>query len=145
MTSYSVYSPMGQAYLGITAVNYQLRLIRADFHSQYNSPVVTIPVRYSAATVSGGSAVTPVPLYEGAPSASATCRMGSLSASGTASNLGMVFVPFGQVGQSYDASTVYQFPNGCIVAKGSAIVFNARGNFMDIVVYFEELRLDWSS
>lgn len=106
-----------------------------------------ITSRSVGASLSGGSSLTPVPMRQGSPDASATARFGAVSVSGTTTFLSQQWIA--------NTSLVgYEFPFDLTVYPGSAAVVTLAPNGTDssgnpvvtsvlLTVYFEELRLSW--
>jgi hypothetical protein len=148
MTAYSictiVNSDSGES-VAIQANAYELKIARVEAYNNLiptNSTFLTAAVsRYSGSTVSGGSVFTPTALRGGAPAASASCRFGPVSVSGTSALIAKTTVAAAQTG-------VVAPPFDLTIPVGSALAVkttnNATGTFNALVtIYFEELRLAW--
>lgn len=107
----------------------------------------------TSASLSGGSAITPVPTIQGAPPSTASARGGSpgITISGTTTALTAINANAG------NAPASFEFPTDYILSPGSALWASANINESDITgsgqiatstglitFYFEELRLIWN-
>jgi hypothetical protein len=138
--------------VAVTAGSFELKLTRIE---AWTAPVITVsgdfwagdvtaPIsRYSGAA-SGGTAITPLPMRQGAPPSTATGRYANpLTVGGTSSLLAGFYT-------GATATSSYDFPLDVTISPGSSIVVQpylgtTSGNSYEalIVIYFEELRLTW--
>lgn len=88
---------------------------------------------YSAATLSGGSAITPFPLRGGAPAASATARSAAPTGTSTVLKATGANNPVGTI-------VTYTPPASLIIPSGSAIGVTLTPSYL-IIVYFDELEI----
>lgn len=159
MTTYSVLS---HSYLSgapnygavaIRAVTWPVRFTKADYSSINTNRTLAYIRRHEGSTISGGTALTPTPLQQGAPAATATARSGSISASGTQRNVALALVS-GAGDNALSDGTVQQLSNGAasfqpaidlIIAPGDVFFLTLDANgWCNVTIYFEELRLNWS-
>lgn len=143
----------------IISVQYAVSGVRPNGSSTIGTTVSagTTPeiTRLSAGTVSGGSALTPRALREGAASATATARSGTgLSYTGT-ENYGGILPTLqatggGVVTYTFPADftvspgTVLRFTNtGVLVRSSSAVTPSESQLIVSVDIIFEELRLAW--
>jgi hypothetical protein len=142
---------LGQGYgpaLTVRAGSYEMKIARIDIGAQDASgdgDVIQPQIsRYINSNPTGGSALTPQPLRQGAPSATATCRAGQLTVPGT----GVILASLPDIPSG---SQAYEPPFDCTVSPGSLIHVYigwhliGGGSIITAVVnvYFEELRLSW--
>lgn len=150
MTSYLVRFDQSGSFVGATAITvgaYPIRISQVNMWCRAGGGQAYYAHRYEGGTASGGSAVNVVALRQGAPAASATARVGTVTLTGTARFLGGAYVAPGSITSgtvtSFPGSTAQiTFPLTTIVAPGS--VFTVEGGFTNSLgceIYFEELRL----
>lgn len=136
--------------LAIRAVTYELRITLVNLTCFGGGSNIVKTARHDVSSLSGGSVVDVVPLYEGAPAASATARSGSLTFSGTQEFMSSCFVPPGTTTSTigFTNIAIYGGSNAQIqpeltltVSPGS--VFHVSGATAGTIVqvYFEEIRL----
>jgi hypothetical protein len=151
MTSYSAVSDSVD--LAIRAVTYEIRITQVNLVCYAGGSEVILLNRHESSTLSGGSVADIVPLYQGAPAASATARSGSLTFSGTNKIVGSAFV-----GSGTDVSTIYYTaiinnhgsnaqiapPLTLTVLPGSVLHVSGVTSGTIAQVFFEEMRLPGS-
>lgn len=166
MTAYTAYgsaSSAGAPVFALKPVTYPIRIARIDMAA--NGWVTFVFYHKPAATISGGTTVTPLPLRGGAPASTITCRSGLAAttiSTGTTTITSMVVgsestMDNGAGGVNWIAqpgSQQYSLPFDYIVAIGDVFIVYiataaANGSFTpatsgSAAVYFEELRLSWS-
>ena len=140
-------------WLSVTANNFELKLVQAEisianiyFSSTGGSVIAGAKVyRYDGGTASGGSALTPAPLRQGGPAATATARSGGVSFSGTQRVIT-------QQTSGIPAAITYAPPFDLTVSPGSSLVLSLAcpSNQPSVTftgcylaLHFEELRLSW--
>lgn len=140
--------------LGIKAGTRPLRIVRLDFSSNDTGNFVNV-YRHSGDTLSGGSAISIVPLREAAPASTATALTGSLTYSGTSSLIANTFVGAGRTstidgtvvltyitgssGQIQTSLSSLTIPSGQVLQVAGGITNNCL-----TVVWFEEIPLPGS-
>lgn len=149
MTAYLVSSTLQT--VAIRAVTYELRITQVTASSLLTAASLIITSRHEGSTLSGGSAADIMPLYQGAPAASATANHGtSLTFSGTNRFLASTILSNGANTQviGYTPVTTAQGANAQIIspltltiAPGS--VFHVTHQFSGPLtrIFFEEIRL----
>lgn len=147
MTAYTAYAnTAGPLTLSIAPVTYPVRLAKVDGAFVQASGITELFAgsKFLTSTLTGGTAVTPVALRDGAPAPTATVKSAA-TASGTQRQL------FSQItgGSTSGVATTYQFPFDCIIAPGnvfqlSIAAFSGSINNGTLLIHFEELRLNWS-
>lgn len=112
---------------------YQMRIAKIEIAS--STAGTWVISKYTGISFSGGTAITPLAMREGAPATTATSKQGA-TVSGTQALL---------TSQSIAAtsSASYQFPFDMIISPGNGLWINGV-NFVSVSVYFEDLRLAWS-
>lgn len=145
MSTYSVYS---NSDAGIKAVAYEVRISQVVVYSDSPFGYFIRICRYDSGTLSGTS-VTPIPLRQGAPAASATAVSG-VTVSGTQRTIQLFFIGPGETLATPSSSAVYhgasaqfQPPLAVTISPGSVFVVNGQPSdgTMATTIYFEELRL----
>lgn len=133
MSSYLAQAPSGVSTIGVRAGGTsQLKLIRFEIFA--NAAQAVTFSKYSGATISGGSALTPFALRAGASASSATARSGG-SISGTQNILSTQNV-------AASGSGSYAPQSDFIISPGDAfwMSWTTTGIF-SVGIYFEELHL----
>jgi len=145
-------------WVGVRAGSYELKVSQIEFTGwNYNHfYVLASAYRYTGATLSGGTAITPAPLREGSAPATATARAGG-SVTGTQIRLSSQYT--GGSGNPTPGTNppvntfglTMNYPFDLTIAAGSAVaigIYNyttgsgASGQG-SVTIYFEELRLSW--
>lgn len=160
MTAYYVTSTGSSATdIAIRAVTYEIRITSVLVWNVASTGVGLHLYRHEVSTLSGGTAVDVVPLYQGAPAASATAQVGSpptLSFSGTSRICGSTYMAPGENSSVSGTYVINTFPGSTsqvtppltlTVSPGS--VFNVGTGSAGFglssnsicQIWFEELRL----
>jgi hypothetical protein len=149
-------------FFAVRAGTYEIKISRIEYGipgisggSQPTAAIRPTIYRYTTGTISGGSAITPAPLSQGAPAATSTAAMGqSMTISGAITR----FTDLPAQSISSGATTVssvggfgtYTPAFDCTISPGSVFVLQmgwslSGGGTATAVagVYFEELRLAW--
>jgi hypothetical protein len=147
MTLYVLSSPVGNQFIGIKAVTYEIRILRMEFLNDYtNKFTVRTLTRKANSTISGGTVATPAPLRDGSTAATAQCRIGTVSSTGTETSVGWLAIP-GDPDNTGRVHSSFEIPFEWTIAPGDAFWFDTgtsgSGPLMDVLVYFEELHLAW--
>lgn len=142
--------------MGLLAVSYPLRIINMQLSLAGGFAGLGFGVMEigstTGASLSGGSALTPVPTIQGAPPSTASARGGTpgVTVSGTSTLLTVL-----AIGVASNPST-FEFPADYILSPGAALWTNANINEGNtgsdpsttlvglFTFYFEELRLAWN-
>lgn len=153
MTAYVVASTQnfpvqasGTLYLAIRAGSFEVKINRVEYGVLGGQgSILPALYRYAGSTISGGTALTPPPLRQGAPAATATARMGALTLAGTQSYFTHISAALGG-GSMSNYTPAYDIT----ISPGSAFVmaggYANQGNgtiTFAMNAYFEELRLAW--
>lgn len=148
------FSSGGVVWVAVRAGSYELKMSRFEYGivglSGGTAPTAAVRptiYRYAGASVSGGSATTPMPLRQGAPVTTATARIGQpLTVTGTSSYLTVCNNHLNTAASLVTYEPVYDLT----VSPGSAFVAQfgwqiSGGGTADLQanVYYEELRLAW--
>lgn len=145
MTSYEAAKYFGStstltASMAILAGSQQMRIVKIEAALGGQASVPISLFRYSGAGLSGGTALTPGPLRDGASPALATVKTNP-TISGTSTLLNTQLI-------AANATFLYQFAFDVLIAPGSAFyVLNtvttvaAGANLFSLAVQFEELPL----
>lgn len=137
--------------LALKAVTYEIRVVRVEVENddyEFNAasgaydyyPLTTDIFRYTSGTPSGGTAVTPSPLRQGAPAATATSWSGATAPAGTATTVGRNFAGSPSIG-------TWDPPGDLTLSLGAVLFLPTPGTITQgaasYQIYFEELRLSW--
>lgn len=162
MTAYSVWGTDGE--LAVKAGLYELRIHSvAIYNLTIDYRLITLQ-RYEGSTFSGGATVTVQPQRDGAPEASATARQGTALSLDTANRrrFGVQLVPEGaQIVTRPDFSTYTDFSGTTSTITPALDITVAPGHVFSVgtpgttgalqtspacgaIIYFEELRLNWT-
>lgn len=140
---------------------FQVRIARVEFNGNNNGllgsgTIIFITYSlgaYTSSTLSGGTIVTPLAMRSGAPAALATVKSGA-TATGTFSTLHLetnsavnsdpstAAYELVQLNSTYTPAFDLILSAGSVFTVGAAT--NIAANTLNIVVYFEELRLAWT-
>ncbi|HEX4395435.1 MAG TPA: hypothetical protein VH084_28475 [Mycobacterium sp.] len=161
MTAYVVrHDQSASPSISILAVTWPIRLASITFWSYLTTIAELANVfRYDSGVASGGAVAPVIPMRQGAPAATATARIGTLTLTGTFHYINSTAISPGQtesvitVGttlinvHTYGGSTAQiQFPLTTVISPGSSLVVNCSifGSRTGCEIYFEELRLQGS-
>jgi len=150
MTAYALSNFFGQTNvtnpttMALKAGTYSLKIAQVEAAPCTSTLLPFAIYHYTGATLSGGTTITPAPLRDGAPAASASAKINP-TITGTSSLLHAEF-------QNSTALLSYKFPFVVIIAPGNAILLSTTQtttgsgayNILAANIYFEELRLAWS-
>jgi hypothetical protein len=161
MTAYAAYGTVtgssGQVSveLFVAPGTYEIRVpsIHLDYDVfQANSAVVSATVGYYTGGMSGGSTVPVATMRQGAPATTATAKTGA-TGSGTQFIIGTfgagTTVPPTPPLTDYaldDGSFIFEPPFDWILSPGTAVFVNISSfgsTTLDVVIFYEELRLSW--
>lgn len=156
MTAYaaSVSAATGSLALTVTpSATYQVRIAKVESSGiLVNGGYATVTLRiYPSGTPSGGTTVTPFVMRGGAPAATASAKSGA-AVSGSPIVLHIEAASGGDPAANVtyvSLNSSYSFPFDLILSAGSTLqallTDNTTGLISPtVVVYFEELRLNWS-
>jgi hypothetical protein len=140
--------------LTVTPVSSEIRIAQVSFNSADGGTGSGNTIQCSTYLVggtSGGTAVTPLPMRQGAPAATATSKSGATWTSIT--NVLSVVTGSGPTLTYTDGTTGYytttvsgawQPPFDLIISPGTTLYAQANGNSgVFLFIHFEELRLSW--
>jgi hypothetical protein len=157
--------PADPIFLSFSPVLYETKLLQIEYtltnvNDTYDGSITPVMqftpaiYRYSTGTASGGTAVTPVALRQGASASSTTSRWGTgVAVSGTATHIASLSPlktsPTIDIGETYKSpfdltvspGGVFLFTTGSIGGSGASSATNS--GRVQIVFYFEEFKLAW--
>jgi hypothetical protein len=153
-----------QTCVSIAPVSFETRIAQVVMSGQDGNTsgdlapyIATCYVSYYTGGTSGGTSGTPAPLREGAPASTAVAKGGvSITGVGTAvpvyaqsaSGPSLTLQTGGSLPDYVSSfSATFQPPFDLILSPGSALLvevqFGSSAGFIDVFVFFEELRLSW--
>lgn len=135
----------------VPSSTYQVRIARIEGYAtgapSAGTPTYSVAV-YPGNTPTGGSTLTPLIMRSGAPTATAAVKSGAtISGTNTTLHAEGTLADF-TTGTYNPINSNYNFPFDLILSSTGTLVVGLQGNSggpMSVTVYFEELRLAWTS